>query len=155
MQKSIKPLGDLPTPPLQTSLVYNAFIALILSAFGYFCGGSEISFHPLYGMFGLFTIENFVRIFYVSILLGLGFLFTNIFTYIIFPVAIMSIAGIIEPLVSSILLHMFDSEEIPSGFTCIGFSFMIPGLLMIVAGRNSVLGVPMKFNFNLSLMKSE
>lgn len=56
MQNNFKLIADLPTPPLQTSLVYNGFIALILSTFGYFCGGSEISFNPLYGMFGLFTI---------------------------------------------------------------------------------------------------
>ena len=106
-------------------------------------------------MFGLFTIDNFVRIFYVSILLGLGFLVSNIFTQIIFPVAIISITGIIEPLVSSMLLEVFNGEDIPSGFTCIGISFMIPGLLMIVAGRNSVLDVPMIFNFNLSIKKTE
>lgn len=40
MQHNFKLIGDLPTPPLQTSLVYNGFISLSLSALGYFCGGS-------------------------------------------------------------------------------------------------------------------
>jgi hypothetical protein len=46
-------------------------------------------------MFGLFTITNFVRIFYVAILLGMGIMITNVFTNIIFPATIISISGII------------------------------------------------------------
>lgn len=40
MQRNSILVGDLPTPPLQTSLIYNGFISLSLSALGYFCGGS-------------------------------------------------------------------------------------------------------------------
>lgn len=66
----------------------------------------------------------------------------------------MGISLVMEPLISSCLLHLFSSESIPSGFTSIGFGFMIPGLLMILAGRNAVLNVPMKFNFSLAIMKN-
>lgn len=90
-------------------------------------------------MFGMFTTTNFVRIFYIAILLGMGIMITNIFTRMLFPAVILSICGIVEPLISSCLLHFFDSEEIPSGFSCIGFSFMVLGLLMIIAGRSAIL----------------
>ena len=100
-------------------------------------------------MFGLFTISNFIKIFYISILFGLWMMISNLFISIMFPAVVIKISEIVEPLVTSCILHFFGSEEIPSGFTSIGFSFGVPGLLMIIAGRNAVLQVPIKFNYNM------
>lgn len=62
--------------------------------FGYFFGGSEISANYLYGLFGLFTIQNFVMVFYVSIMLGIGLMLSNILIDQIFSETIRAIAGI-------------------------------------------------------------
>lgn len=49
-----------------------------LVTFGYFFGASEFTSNPLTGLFGLFTINNFVMVFYVSIMLGIGLMLSNI-----------------------------------------------------------------------------
>jgi hypothetical protein len=49
---------------------YNLFNAINLISFGYFFGGTDFSFDPQYGIFGLFTYENFVQVFYVGLILG-------------------------------------------------------------------------------------
>lgn len=58
-------------------------------------------------------------------------------------------AGIFEPLVTSILYHVIGLEPIPSGLTCIGFSFIVPGQLMIVAGQSIIHERPGLINFRL------
>ena len=58
--------------------VYNVFLVLNLITFGYFFGGNEFSFNIKYGVFGLYTYANFVNVFYVSVLLGLTLMLSNI-----------------------------------------------------------------------------
>lgn len=70
---------QVPKMPRFTYLyVYNVFLTINLITFGYFFGGNEFSFNVKYGVFGLYTYENFVRVFYVSILLGLTLMLSNI-----------------------------------------------------------------------------
>lgn len=66
-------------PPFANFMMFNITTYLNLVTFGYFCGGSVLfSRNPLYGLFGLFTLDNFVMVFYVSIMLGIGLMVTNI-----------------------------------------------------------------------------
>ena len=49
---------------------YNLFNAFNLITFGFFFGGTEFSFNAQYGIFGIFTYENFVQVCYVAITIG-------------------------------------------------------------------------------------
>jgi hypothetical protein len=71
-------------------------------------------------------------------MLGIGLMITNVLVNQIFSEIIRAMAGVFEPLVTSILYHMLDLEPVPSGLTCIGFSFIVPGQLMIVAGQGII-----------------
>jgi hypothetical protein len=64
--------------------VYNMFLTFNLVTFGYFFGGSEFSADVKFGVFGLFTHTNFVSVFYVSVMLGLTLIMTNILVRQIF-----------------------------------------------------------------------
>lgn len=64
--------------------IYNVFLTFNLITFGYFFGGSEFSFNTKFGVFGLYTYTNFVSVFYVSIMLGLTLIMTNILVRQIF-----------------------------------------------------------------------
>jgi hypothetical protein len=82
-------------PPFANFLMFNFMTYVNLVMFGYFFGGSSLfSRNPLYGMFGLFTIDNFVMVFYVSIMLGIGLMITNILVNQIFSESIRAMAGI-------------------------------------------------------------
>lgn len=68
-----------PVMPRFTYLfIYNIFLTFNLITFGYFFGGSEFSFNTKFGVFGLYTYTNFVSVFYVSIMLGMMLIMTNI-----------------------------------------------------------------------------
>lgn len=73
--------------------LYNILIVLTLITFGYFLGGNEFSFHPKYGVFGMFTSVNFASIFYVSIMLGLNIMVGSILVEKMFSELIRNIAG--------------------------------------------------------------
>lgn len=58
--------------------LYNLFLSFNLMTSGYFFGGSEFDFNTKFGVFGLFTYQNFVSVFYVSIMLGFYLIIVNI-----------------------------------------------------------------------------
>jgi hypothetical protein len=80
--------------PFAKFSVYTIVTYLNLVTFGYFFGASEFSRNHLYGLFGLFTIDNFVMVFYVSIMLGIGLMISNILINQIFSETIRAMAGI-------------------------------------------------------------
>ncbi len=63
---------------------YNLFNAFNLITFGYFFGGTEFSFNPKYGIFGMFTHQNFVHLFYVGTILGFFIMMSHILAAQIF-----------------------------------------------------------------------
>jgi hypothetical protein len=123
------------TPPFTTFFLYNFFLTINFASFGYFFGASSLSFDPYTGLFGLFTIENFVSIFYVSTFLGMGMLITNIFVTQIFTDYMISFANVFEPIFSSCMYVITDIEPVPKGLTYLGYAFTVPGSLLIIAGR--------------------
>lgn len=94
-----------------------------------------MSFDPNTGVFGLFTIDNFVSIFYVSVFLGMGMLITNIFVTQIFSAYMIGFANVFEPIFSSCMYHITGIEPSPSGMTCLAYAFIVPGSLLILTGR--------------------
>lgn len=126
------------TPPFTTFFLYNLFLSINFMSFGYFFGASELSFNPNTGIFGLFTIENFVSIFYVSVFLGMGMLITNIFVTQIFSDYMIGFANVFEPIFSSCMYHITNIEPAPSGLTCLAYAFIVPGSLLIIAGRGII-----------------
>jgi hypothetical protein len=63
---------------------YNIFACFNMITFGYFFGGSDFNFHWRFGIFGLFTYENFVFVLYPGIILGLFVMICNILAAQIF-----------------------------------------------------------------------
>lgn len=80
-------------PQFTFLFIFNIFLTFNLVTFGYFFGGSEFSFNTKYGVFGLFTYERFVSVFYVSIMLGLTLIMTNIIVVQVFSDLIISITA--------------------------------------------------------------
>jgi hypothetical protein len=64
-----------------------------LLIFAYFFGGNEFSFDPRRGVLGLFTEENFVSVFYVSVMLGLNLMLGNILVDRLFSDFIRNVAS--------------------------------------------------------------
>jgi hypothetical protein len=125
-----------PAMPRFTYLfIYNVFLSFNLINFGYFFGGSEFSSDPKFGVFGLYTYTNFVSVFYVSIMLGLTMILTNIFVRQIFSELIINVSSRFEIIYSSIFYHILRVEQIPSGMTCIGYCFLVPGLIFILVAH--------------------
>lgn len=141
------------TPPFTTFFLYNLFLSINFAAFGYFFGASSLSFDPWTGLFGLFTIENFVSIFYVSTFLGLGMLITNIFVTQIFTDYMISFANVFEPIFSSCMYIVTNIEPVPKGLTCLGYAFTVPGSLLIIAGRGILTQMTDKIQLILSPAK--
>jgi hypothetical protein len=73
--------------------LYNLFLCFNLISFGYFFGGNEFSNNIKFGIFGLFTYENFVNIFYVSVMLGLNLMLVNILISEVFNSLVINVAA--------------------------------------------------------------
>lgn len=85
---------QVPDMPKFTYLfLYNVFLSLNSITFGYFFGGSTFSLDPKFGVFGLFTYDNFVSLMYVSVVLGLSLILANVLVSEIFNLAILDMAG--------------------------------------------------------------
>ena len=117
--------------------------------FGYFFGGSSFSFDSKYGIFGLFTYENFVGIMYVSILLGIWMIIVNILIDQIFTLVIIDIASTFELIMCCFIWNLFGLEKFPFGMTCLGYAFLMLGLVFIIGGRGILDNIDNKMNFEL------
>ena len=97
----------IPEMPRFTYLyLYNLFLSFNLVTCGYFFGGSEFSFNTKFGIFGLFTYENFVGVFYVSVMLGFYLMIVNILISQIFNDVIINAGISFEIILTSIAWHM-------------------------------------------------
>jgi hypothetical protein len=74
--------------------IYNIFLCFNLITAGYFFGGSEFTNHIKFGVFGLYTYDNFVSVFYVSVMLGLYLILSNIMIAQIFNSVIINVASV-------------------------------------------------------------
>jgi hypothetical protein len=63
---------------------------------------------------------------------------SNIFVRQIFSSTIIAVASTFEPLLTSVLYYLLDFEPMPTGLTAIGYSFITPGLLLIIAGQGLI-----------------
>ena len=118
--------------------LYNAFLTFNLVTFGYFFGGSEFSFNTKFGVFGLFTYENFASVFYVSIMLGLYLMIVNILTSQIFNDVIINAGFTFELILTSLAWHALGLERMPANMTCLGFAFITPGLIFNIGGQGAL-----------------
>lgn len=134
-------------PKFTYMFFYNLFLCVNSIAFGYFFGGSVFNFNPNFGVFGLFTYENFVNIFYVSVLLGLWMVIANILIAQIFNTVIIDIASTFELLICCFIWDLFGLEHFPPGRTCIGYAFLMPGLVFIIGGKGILDNIDNKLNF--------
>ncbi len=137
------------TPRFSNFVIYNVFITINLITFGYFFGGNQFSFNPKNGVFGLFTQQNFVNVFYVSIMLGLNLIIANILLDKIFSQLIRNIASCFQTIITTFIYHIFNIQIIHSGISCLGYAFLIPGMMLIVGGQNYLQNKQAKINFLL------
>lgn len=85
--------------------LYNLFLSFNLVTSGYFFGGSDFSFDTKFGVFGLFTYENFVSVFYVSIMLGFYLVIVNLLISQIFNDVIINAGFTFELILTSLAWH--------------------------------------------------
>lgn len=130
---------QVPTSPRFLNLfLYNFFISFNFISFGYYFGGSEISFNSYYGVFGIVNEQNFVSIFYVAIMLGLNLMLSNIFITQIFSSYIIKISDSFLILITAVFFHLFNLELTRTGYTSLSFGFFVPGLILILSGQNAL-----------------
>jgi hypothetical protein len=95
-------------PQFLNALVLNFFIGFNFIWFGYFFGGSELSFDEFYGVFGVLTRENFPSMFYIGIMLGFNLMIGNILIKQIFSRVIIRISNCFTILIMAVLCHLLD-----------------------------------------------
>ena len=117
---------------------YNLFLSLNLVTSGYFFGGSSFDFNTKFGVFGLFTYENFVSVFYVSIMLGLYLMIVNLLTSQIFNDVIINAGFQFEVILTLIMWHALGLELMPANMTCLGYAFITPGLIFNIGGQGAL-----------------
>lgn len=135
------------TPRFSNLLLYNLCLCINLVTIGYFFGGNEFSFDPVIGVFGLFTRENFVSVFYVSIMLGLNLIIGNLLVDKIFSAFIRNVASCFEPIITVSIYHLFSIEVLTPGMASLGLAFIVPGMMLIVGGQNYLKKEEIKINF--------
>lgn len=97
----------------------------------------------------MFTSQNFVSIFYVSIMLGLNLIIGNILVDKIFSGFIRNVASCFEPIITILIYNGFSIEVVTGGITCLGLAFLVPGMMLIVGGQNYLEHQEIKINFLL------
>jgi hypothetical protein len=134
-------------PRFLNLMLYNICISFNLISLGYFFGGSEMSFNEYYGVFGLFSGENFVGIFYVAIMLGVNLMLSNILLNQIFSGFIIKIASSFNILGIALFFNMFNVELTHSGYTAFSYGFIVPGLILILSGQNTLANADIKIDY--------
>lgn len=114
--------------------------------YGYFLGGTEVSFHPQKGMLGLFTSTNFVGVFYVSIMLGVNLVIANVLVNHIFSQLIRNMSYCFEIVMALTIYHVLNIERVHTGTSMLGVCFYVPGMMMIAGGQGVVQKLEMKIN---------
>lgn len=79
-------------PRFSTLIIYYFFASINMMIYGYYLGGTELSFDPKRGVLGLFTSSNFVSIFYIAIMLGINLVLANVLVNHIFSQVIKNMA---------------------------------------------------------------
>ena len=87
--------------------------------------------------------------FYVSIMLGLTLLLSNILINQIFSQLIINVTACFELIITAMIYHIIALELIPSGMTCLGYSFLVPGLVFCVGGQGALSNLENKLNFEI------
>lgn len=90
-----------------------------------------------------------MSVFYVSIMLGLTLIMTNILVRQVFSELIINIASRFEIVETSVIYHVLGLELVPSGLTCLGYSFIVPGLVFILGGQATLDNKDNQLNFEL------
>ena len=50
---------------------------------------------------------------------------------------------------TSIIYHLLGLERVPNGLTCLGYAFLVPGLVFILGGESTLENKENKLNFQL------
>ena len=98
---------ETPTEPRFLNLfIFNFFIGFNFIWFGYFFGGSDLSFDEYYGVFGVLTRSNLPSMFYVGIMLGFNLTVSNVLLNQIFSSVILRISTCFNILIIGFFCHI-------------------------------------------------
>lgn len=86
-------------------------------------------------------------------MLGLNLMIGNVLVDKIFSEVIRNVASCFEIIITTMIYHIFDIEVVHSGMTCLGFSFLVPGMMLIVGGQNQLQNK--EFKIDLELYKQD
>jgi hypothetical protein len=88
-----------------------------------------------------------VNVFYVSIMLGLNLIISNLLVDKIFSEFIRNVSSCFEPVITISIYHIFAIEVLTPGMTCLGLAFFVPGMMLIVGGQNYLKKQEIKIDF--------
>ncbi len=136
-------------PRFTHTLLYQLFCGLNLVTLGYFFGGTVFNFQTQYGIFGLLTYKNFVEVLYVGITIGFFLVISHILVAQLFNELVINIASNFKTIISSMVMQAVGLQLIMSGLTCIGYCFIVPGMIFIVGGQGALANNQNKLAFQL------
>ena len=117
---------ETPTQPRFLNLfIFNFFIGFNFIWFGYFFGGSDLSFD-----------EYLPSMFYVGIMLGFNLTVSNVLLNQIFSSVILRISTCFNILIIGFFCHILKIQFAGRGIGSLSFGFIIPGMILIVSGQN-------------------
>ncbi len=62
---------------------------------------------------------------------------------------IINVAACFELTISAIYWHILDLEPLPAGLTCLGYAFLLPGLIFTIGGQGIIENTSNEINFEL------
>lgn len=72
----------------------------------------------------------------MSIILGLGVFISFVMVSKMFPDPVVpALAMTLEPIISTVLFQVVGVQTMPGSFSCLGYVFIIPGVIVILMGN--------------------
>jgi hypothetical protein len=117
--------------------IVNSMIAVIMFLASYFMHGASFDNDENFGIFGLFTGSHFSSFLQISIFIGFGMLWSYAMISNLFPDPLLpSLSALFEPIMSISIMDFIGLQQMPSGYTVMGYIFIIPGTFLILIGQN-------------------
>jgi len=117
--------------------VVNFMIGIIMFLASYFFHGASFDNDENFGIFGVFTGSHFSNFFQMSVFIGFGMLWSYAMISNLFPDPLLpSLAALFEPIISIMIMDFIHLQQMPSGYTVMGYIFIIPGTFLILIGQN-------------------
>jgi hypothetical protein len=123
-------------PPYLSLMLVYFFLTINMALSTFFFNGLTFDIHPEYGIFSIFSHAHFAGFMYMGIVLCFGTFVSLVMIAKLFPDPILpALAMTLDPIIATLLLQWFGVQYMPEAYSFIGYSFIIPGLLLILIGQ--------------------